>query len=1019
MFLSDFSIKRPVAMTAFIIVLLLAGLNSYRKLGLNNMPDIEIPYVTITTVYPGASPGEIEVDVAKKIEDAVTSIDGLKHVNSTCMENMCLTTLEFELSVDVDVAATDVREKIDMILDDLPEDVEAPKILKFDPNAKPIATLLLIGTHPIDKLFDFADEELSDKLSTISGVAEVQVTGGEELEVHIILEKDKMAANGLNVADVIKKLGASNVKIPAGNLKDNIQEVSVTFDAEFKNFKEIEDLEIGKSGTGRVYVRDIGEVVMISKDKRTRAFYNGKPAINIKIVKKGEANAVKVVNRIKSVVEKIKAEGGIPGGMNLIWFTDDGEFIKASVDDAWGSIGLGILLTALILFIFLHEVRSTVIVCLSMPSSIVITFIIMKYFDYTFNNSTLLALGTSVGVLVTNSIVVIESVFKELHKGTKPKDASARGAGEVALPVFASAATNVVVFVPIAMMSSLVGRYFIPFAVTMTAATLVSLFISFTLTPILSSIFLKGEMPEHKFLMKTFIKYWNRGYNKCIEWYDVSLHKTSKRPWLVLLAVFVLLVLTLMFVAPQVGMSFFPDNDRGEFIIKIEYPTDYNINTTIERTKAFAARIRQLPEVKSTSTVIGKIQGTIGKVSEGVHLAEITVKTTGKKEREMQLDAMQEMFRQAFKDDINCIITVNIPSIVGGSSSKIEMEISGADLALLDKIGLKAADIAVKSGMATDIDTSVRAGKPEIRVLPKRTILQDMNLSAQLIGSLLRGNIEGIKVGTYKKGDRSYDIRVELKEQQGVEQVREFSLMSRKGRPLSIETVAKLEDNRIPIQISRAEKKRVIKLYANPAPGAALGDVVNMLTQKVGQMLPGGYNMRFTGQVEKMVEAQGDFLEAIIIASILTYLLIAAVLESWTQPFMILLTLPLALIGLFTGLFLAGQTLSMMGLLGAVMLIGIVVNNAILIIDNVVILRAQGMEPKEAMLISAKEKFRPIIMTSLAAVIGIMPMAFGSGLGSEIRSSCGITVIGGLISSTILSLYVVPLVYIQFIKKKN
>ncbi len=1018
MFLSNFSIRRPVAMTAFIIVLLLAGFNSYRKLGLDNMPDIEIPYVTITTTYPGASPREIEVDVAKKIEDAVCTIDGLKHVNSTCMENVCLTTLEFDLSVDVDVAGVDVREKIDLILDDLPEDVEPPEIAKFDPNAKAVVTLLLTGNLPIDKLYDFADEELSDQLSTIPGVAEVQVSGGEELEVHIILDKDKLSANGLTVADIITKLNSNNLKVPSGNLKDGVQEISVTFDAEFKNFSEIESLEVG-SNKGRIYLRDIGTVEMISKDKRTRAFYNGRPAVNVKIVKKGEANAAKVVDRIRKTFDRINKSGMLPSGMKLVWFTDDGEFIKASVDDAWGSIGLGVLLTALILFMFLHEVRSTFIVCLSMPSSIIITFLIMKYFDYTFNNSTLLALGTSVGVLVTNSIVVVENIFKKLHEGKKPKLASETGSGEVALPVFASAATNVVVFVPIALMSSLVGRYFIPFAVTMTAATLVSLFISFTLTPLLSSIFLRDKMPKHWLPMRIFIKCWESGYSRVTQFYDSSLHLTSKQPWITLLLVVTILVLTMMFVAPHVGMSFFPDNDRGEFIIKLEYPTDYNINTAIKRTLGISAIIRSLPEVKSTSTVVGKIQGTIGKISEGVHLAEITIKTTGKKERKRNLHDMKKLFWDALKNEINCITSVNIPSIIGGSESEIEMQISGADLKQLDKLGLKAANMATTSGMMSDVDTNVRPGKPEIRVVPKRPILEDMNLSSELLGTMLRGNIEGIKAGTYKRGDRSYDIRVELKEQDGVDQVREFSLMSRKGRPMTIETVAELKNNRIPIQIARAEKKRNINFYANPAPGAALSDAVTFLQQNVPKILPGGYNMRFTGRVEKMQEAQMDFLEAIITAAILTYLLIAAVLESWVQPIIILLTLPLALAGMFGALFVTGNTLSMMGLLGAVMLIGIVVNNAILIMDQVIILRALGVSPREAMLTAAKDKFRPIVMTSIAAIIGIAPMAFGSGLGSEIRSSCGITVIGGLISSTILALYVIPLVYIQFVRDKK
>jgi HAE1 family hydrophobic/amphiphilic exporter-1 len=643
----------------------------------------------------------------------------------------------------------------------------------------------------------------------------------------------------------------------------------------------------------------------------------------------------------------------------------------------------------------------------------------MRYFNYTFNNSTLLALGTSVGVLVTNSIVVVENIIKKLHAGLSPAVAAADGTGEVALPVFASAMTNVVVFVPIAMMSTLVGRYFIPFAVTITAATLVSLFVSFTMTAMLSAKLLRSKMPGHNAVMKWYITHWNRFYQWLDDIYAHSLQRCTKYPWLILAGIALLFLFTLIVVAPRVGMAFFPESDRGEFIVKLEYPSYYNIDANIKRTLALGKRLRNLPEVKASSILIGKVQGTLGQVSEGVHLAEVVLITSGKNERTMNMDEMREMIRNALKNETDVIVTVNVPGMIGGSSSDIQLEIAGSNLPELEKLGRKAAVLAVKSGIMSDVDTSIRAGKPEIKIVPKRSILHDMKLPAELLGRIFRSNIEGVKVGTYKIGARSYDIRVELQKENGLQQLNEFTFMSKEGRPLSIESVATIKNSMIPIQISRAEKKRIIKVFANPAPGVALGDAVTALSHAVKAILPQGYSMRFGGKVEKMQEAQLDFLEAIIIASLLTYLLIAAILESWIQPFMILLTIPLALIGLFWALLFAGMPLSMMGLLGAVMLIGIVVNNAILIIDNVLVLRAKGIAPKLAMLESAKEKFRPIVMTSIAAIIGITPMAFGSGLGAEMRSSCGIGVIGGLVSSTILSLYVIPLIYILFVKDKK
>jgi len=1019
MFLSNASLKRPIAMTAFIVVLLLAGLNSYRKIGLNNMPAIDMPFVTINTIYPGASPNEIEVDVAKKIEDAVSTIDGLKHLNSSCMENMCQTLLEFNLDVDADVAAVDVRERVDLILDDLPKDVKSPKILKFDPNAKPIVTLLLTGDLPLDSLYDYADETLSDRLSTISGVANVQILGGEKLELHITLNKEKLASKGLTVLDVVNKLSQNNLKIPSGSIKDGIQEISVTFDSEFKNIDELKSLEIGNDGRCGIYLRDIANVKMISKENRTKAFYNGKSAINLKIIKKGEANAVRVIQRIHNTIDNIKDKNLLPGGMKLIWFADDAAFIQASVNDAWGNIFIGLLLTALILFIFLHEIRSTIIVSVSMPASLIITYSIMKYFDYTFNTSTLLALGTSVGILVTNSIVVIEHIFSKMHIGLPPIKAAEEGVSGVALPVFASAMTNVVVFIPIAMMSSLVGRFFIPFAITITAATLVSLFISFTMTPILSSLFLKEKEDTQFALMRLFIKYWNKFYSKCEHSYSLTIHKLSKHPWISLLITLLLLILTMVYIAPRVGSSFFPDNDRGEFIIKLEFPTDYNINTTIKRTLEIENILRVLPEVLRTSIVVGKVQGIIGQASVGVYLAEITIKTTDKTSRTMQLEDMRKMFRDKLKEIPNLIYTVGVPSAIGGASAQIELEILGDDLNILEKLGKNVSDIAETSGLAVDVDNSIRIGKPEIRIMPKRTILQDLRLPASFIGTNIRGYLEGIEVGTYKIGDKSYDIRVELEEYKGEKSLEEFTFTSINGQPLNIPTVCSLTKGMIPIQISRSEKRRIVKIFANHAKGVPLSNLVSFLAKQVKKNLPSGYEMRFVGQVETMKEAQTDFMEAILIAIILTYLLIVAILESWTMPFLILTTLPLALIGLFIALFFTGNSLSIMGLLGAVMLIGIVVNNAILIMDELIILIKQGIPKHEAMLMAAQHKFRPIIMTSLAAILGMLPMAFGTGIGSELRSSCGMGIVGGLISSTILSLIIIPMMYIQFIKEKE
>ncbi|MBR4956999.1 MAG: efflux RND transporter permease subunit, partial [Lentisphaeria bacterium] len=537
MFLNEWSVRRPIAMSAFIIVLIMLGLNSYRKLSIDLMPSLEIPYIMIRTEYQGGSPEEIEVEVARRIEDAVASLEGLRHISNICMENECRTSLEFNMGANVDVAATDVREKLNRIRDDFPDGVTEPTIRKIDNNATAVVQIYLVGDATVDQLYDYADDKLADRFSSIPGVGEVRVVGANEMQVHILVDRQKLAATNLTMTDVIRKLEANNAKIPAGRIRGDGREINLTFDGEFKSFDDIAALEIGKHQNKRVYMRDIATTKLISREARSRSFVDGKPAASLRIIKRGDANAVQVISNIRAKFNEINRKGELPGGMELVWFRDAGEFIQASVDDAWGSILTGIILTAVLLFLFLHELRSTFIVMISMPVSVAVTFGMMQYLDYTFNVMTLLSLGCSVGVLVTNSIVVIENIFRHLDKGEDSWTAANKGTGEVITAVAASALTNVVVFVPVAMMTTRTGRQMAPFAGVMVAATLVSLFISFTLTPILSGLLLKknGKKKDRKTFLEKVFTPWDKGYDALSAAFARSVAWTEKHAKLVLL----------------------------------------------------------------------------------------------------------------------------------------------------------------------------------------------------------------------------------------------------------------------------------------------------------------------------------------------------------------------------------------------------------------------------------------------------------------------------------------------------
>ncbi len=1018
MFLTQFSVKRPIAMSCLIIALVLLGLNSYRNIGVDMMPSVEIPFVSISAVYPGASPEEIEIEVTKRIEDAVASIDGLKTITSTSMENVAIISLEFNLGVNVDTAATDVREKLDPIMDDFPAEVESPVLKKIDTNAISVVDLMLLGNTSLDELYDYADDKLSDMFATLPGVGEVQVAGGDELQLHIITNKEKMQSADLTIEDLVNNLAVNNVKIPAGRMKSDTQEINVSYDAKFRSIGELENLEVGKHNGKRIYLRDVATIKLMSKEPRTAAFIDGKPAISLKIIKKGDANAVKLVEMVREKFEELNKPGNMPRGMHLEWFKDTGAFIQSSVDDAQVSIFIGIILTALLLFLFLHEPRSTFIVIISMPVSIAITFAIMSLMNYTFNMMTLLSLGTSVGVLVTNSIVVIENIFNKFDLGKNNTDAAYEGTNEVIAPVAASALTNVVVFVPIATMSSLVGRFMAPFAMVMVVATIVSLFVSFTLTPILAMTLLKNEKRAPNFLDRTFFKLWDKGYDYISMQFSRSIVWTRRYAALVILGTVAVSFLIITLVMPRVGSDFFPNNDRGQFSIKIEYPSDYNLETAIKRTLALSERLRTKFKgiVLHTSSVIGKVAGRTGQVTEGVYLAEINVITTQKDEREADLDALQEMFRAELADLENCITTQSIPSDVGAGGAEIQALIAGPDLQVLETMGTAAKNTVEKTGLVTDVDSSVRPRKKMISILPKRGVLKDLGLNAKSMGSMVRGAFEGLEVGTYRIGARSFDVRIKNEEEKGLDQVENLTLSAIDGKPLNINVSSEILPETVSVSINRSDKERVAWLYGNPAPGVALGEAIKAMDTDISAELPDGYKLKFSGTVEKMQEAQEQFIEAFLIASILTFLLIAAIMESWSKPFLIMFTIPLGFMGLFLGLYIMQMPLSMMGLLGAVMLIGIVVNNAILISDEAGVLTAKGMGSHEAMLKATDNKFRPIVMTSIASVAGMLPMAFGSGLGSETRSSCGVAVVGGLVFSTVMTLYVIPALFFLFTK---
>ncbi|MBR2344216.1 MAG: efflux RND transporter permease subunit [Lentisphaeria bacterium] len=1021
MFLSRWSVRRPIAMTAFIIVLVMIGISIYPRLSIDLLPNMEIPTVLVRCEYQGASPAEIEVEIIRRIEDAVSSLDGILHVTSMAMEDEARIQLEFNMGTNVDVAATDIREALNRIREDLPEGAKEPLIRKIDTNATTVVQLYLIGDRTQDDLYDYADDVIADRFSSVPGVGEVRVYGANEMQVHILLDRAKLTAMNLDAGAVVKKLEANNVRKPLGRIQSGIHEKNITFTGDYRNFEEILSLEIGKFKGKRIYLRDIAEVKLMSREVRSKAFVDGKPAASFYIVKKGEANAIEVIKGIRKRFEQLRNNGELPTGMELVWFKDAGEFIQASVDDAWSSIVTGIILTAVLLFLFLHEPRSTFIVMISMPISVVVTFALMAYMDYSFNIMTLLSLGCSVGILVTNSIVVIENIFKHISNREEIHEAAEKGTAEVIAAVSASALTNVVVFVPVMMMTTRIGSMMVPFAGVMVAATLVSLFVSFTLTPILACVLLKNQdsaVAENSLLGKLF-RPWDRGYDWLCRKFNKSIEWVMRNPGKLVLATVIGSVLIWKLVIPQVGLSFLPFCDQGEIRIKFEFPTNYNLATTEKLIKEAADHLKKFDFIKGMSIQVGTANSTRGQVGAAVYLGQINLKTTGKLERNEDIYELQAMIRKELSYLDNCLVTLSIPPTFGGSGAEIRCVINGPDLEVLEAAERKVVEAMTVSGMVRDMDSSRRERKTNISVSPNRTILQNMGLSASELYNALLSSLDGIEVGDFRSGARTFNIRVKNRKEYGEAQLKQTAPGYKGSNPLGTEVFAEISDESHPVVINRYDKVRTMWLFANTAPGMALGTVSDRIAQVAKESLPPGYSVRMSGSVEMMKETSREFVQVIILATLLTYLLIAAIMESWTKPFLIMFTVPLGFLGMYLTLYLFGMSMSMMGLLGGVMMIGIVVNNAILIMDECSTLIAHGEKPHRAMLLAVEAKFRPIVMTSIASVAGMLPMAFGSGLGSELRASCGVGVVGGLLFSSLLTLYVIPALYFLFVPGEN
>ncbi len=1001
-------------MSMFLIVFLLFGALAFYGMSLDLMPNIDIPYVTVQTVYAGAGPKEIETQITKKIEDEISTISKIEKITSYSMEGLSFVIIEFKLDKDVDVANQEVKDKVDAIINDLPDDADLPVIEKINLQEFPIIDVVLSGDMPIVDLWEIADKKIKDRFSQIPGVARADITGGQEREIQVLLNDRTVFQNNISLQQLSAILASQNLDMPGGYFQKSEMEYTVRLKGELQSTDELAEIEIPTS-FGYKRLKDIAEIKDAGAEVRERSSYfnnidkiNNDNVILLSLVKNSEGNTVQIAKSIYEVLPAIEAT--LPAGCKLDVVTDKSTFIRSTVNDTISNIILGIILTGLVLLIFLHDIRSTIIVALAMPMSILSAFMFMDYLDFTKNIMTLMGLSTSVGILVSNAVVVLENIFRHKEAGMNRKDAAAKGTSEIVVAVIASTATNIAVFLPIASMEGLIGQFFVQFAMTVTIATLFSLLISFTLTPMMAGLILPDKTQKQGRLSKWIekkMKNLENGYTSLLHY----IMHTRKRSFYILLASLMLFVITMMF-SGRVGFEFAPMLDEGDIAIEVELPVGYNLDQSAVTMEQIENILKQESSVKHILTTYGKLTD----LDQGTNLAKMQIKLIDVDKRALTTDETANKFIVELQNISNARIRVSaVSSMEMSGQAPITFYLKGLDNDELNKYKDIIVDKIKDIPGLVNLNTSSRSGKPEISIIPDRKKIADAGLNVYDIAIQLRGAFTALVSTQYKEGGEEYDLRVMLDDVSldTPEEVANITVFSN-GNKYTLSQLAKIDFTDGYSRILHVDKYKSIEFTASSASGVPLGNVTSEIDLRLADiMFEPGYSVDWGGSAKRMNDTVREMLLALIIAIVLTYMLLAAILENLRQPLLVLGTFPLAMIGVIGSMVLTGSTMNLVSMMSIIMLLGIVVNNAILILDHAnMLMREKNMSIHNALLESCPLKLRPILMSSLAIILGMLPMALGMGdAAAEMRQPMGIVTIGGLVVSTVMTLVIIPAIY--------
>lgn len=1025
-----------------ILGLVILGLVSYPRIGVDLFPRVEFPIVNITTTLKGANPEIMDIDVTDKLEGAINTINGVKSIVSTSTEGVSVVSVEFVLERDIEQAVQDVREKVSVIRGKLPKDIDEPIIEKVDPDATPIMWFGLSGEKSVRELSTYADEVLKEQFQKITGVGAVRLGGLRLRQVRVWLDRDRLNAYSISSYDVMRSLERQNIELPGGRIESGTKEYTVKIKGEFPAVQDFNNLIISYSRGVPVRLSDIGRAEDAMEEKRSIVRFGGLPAVGLGIQKQSGTNTVEIIDRIKKELPDIRS--ALPPGMKLEISFDQSDFIQRSIREVQHHMIYGGLLAILIVFIFLKDMRTTLISALAIPTSVIATFTLMNIFDFTFNNMTMLALSLSIGILIDDAIIVIENIHRHIDKGMNPKDAASYATKEIGLAVMATTLAIVAIFLPVAFMKGIIGRFFLQFALTVVFSVMVSLFVSFTLTPMMASRYLKShknpplppfakggdsESPtlgkgdlggfssnphadNRKSFLSTVSNSLERWYKKIEDLYRVLL-KVALGHRAITIALATVIFVSSMLMTAFIGKEFVPPEDQSRFLVRLKAPIDYSVDEIDRLSKKAEDIIRSTPEVKTCFYALGL---TAGQVNRGIMFISLKPKAERQRtQQEIMADARRKM-----KEIVGLEATAEDISLLGGGLRNVPIQYSvrGSDLKAVESYSKEIVSQFSKLPGIVDVDTSLETGKPEIRVYIDRDKAADLGVDiatvAEAANFLIGGEVDVTKYKDEAKG-RRYDVRARLtpENRANPEDIGRLYVRAEDGKLVELSNIVSIQEAGGPSVINRVDRLRAVTVFAN-LEDKPLGQAKAELDSISQKILPPGYSGVYKGAADVMGESFYYLMFAIILGAILAYMILAAQFESFIHPVTVLLSMPLSFIGAFGALFITGMTINLFSLIGLVLLMGLVKKNAILLVDYTNTLRSQGMERREAILTAGPVRLRPILMTTFAIVFGMLPIALGIGEGAETRAPMAIATTGGLITSLLLTLVLVPVIYDVF-----